>query len=173
LQTEQARGFRKDAVVGLARFESSTCRAQTLSVLRQDRRRREQDRRRREAVPGRVGTLRGNDPWAGYDGLTASEVRAVLSEGDDDRAERVRSYERTHKKRVGVLKAATREHANASGHAKTRAVRRQGRRRRAAARGGSILSASAAERGFRGRAARQTMIPSPGATITVAIAGRR
>jgi hypothetical protein len=57
--------------------------------------------------------LRGNEPWAGYDELTAGEVQAVLSEGDDARAEQVRSYERSHKNRAGVLKAAEREHANA------------------------------------------------------------
>ena len=61
----------------------------------------------------RIGTLRGNEPWAGYDELTAAEVQAVLSEGDDDRAEQVRSYERSHKNRAGVLKAAERELATA------------------------------------------------------------
>ena len=45
--------------------------------------------------------------------LTASEVQAVLSEGDDDRAQRVRSYERAHKNRAGVLQAAERELSNA------------------------------------------------------------
>jgi ferritin-like metal-binding protein YciE len=67
----------------------------------------------RTTVLSRVETLRGNEPWAGYDELTAGEVQAVLSEGDDDRAEQVRSYERSHKNRAGVLKAAEREHANA------------------------------------------------------------
>ena len=67
----------------------------------------------RATVLSRVGTLRASEPWAGYDELTADEVQAVLSEGDDDRAEQVRSYERSHKNRVGVLKAAEREHATA------------------------------------------------------------
>jgi len=40
-------------------------------------------------------------------------VTAVLSEGDDDRAAQVRSYERAHKNRAGVLKAAERELTNA------------------------------------------------------------
>jgi hypothetical protein len=40
-------------------------------------------------------------------------VIAVLSEGDDDRAKDVRSYERAHKDRAGVLKAAERELTNA------------------------------------------------------------
>jgi ferritin-like metal-binding protein YciE len=67
----------------------------------------------RNTVLSRVETLRGDEPWAGYDELTAGEVQAVLSEGDDARAEQVRSYERSHKNRAGVLKAAEREHANA------------------------------------------------------------
>ena len=37
----------------------------------------------------------------------------MLSEGDDDRAQQVRSYERAHKNRAGVLKAAERELTNA------------------------------------------------------------
>jgi hypothetical protein len=45
--------------------------------------------------------------------ITAAEVTAVLSEGDDDRANDVRSYERAHKNRAGVLKAAERELTNA------------------------------------------------------------
>jgi ferritin-like metal-binding protein YciE len=67
----------------------------------------------RSTVLGRITTLRGNEPWAGYDELTAAEVSAVLSEGDDERAREVRAYERAHKNRAGVLKAAEREHSNA------------------------------------------------------------
>ena len=61
----------------------------------------------------RITSLRGNEPWPGYDELTAAEVQAVLSEGDDERASEVRSYERAHKNRASVLKAAEREHSNA------------------------------------------------------------
>ncbi len=67
----------------------------------------------RATVLGRIRSLRGDEPWAGYDELTAAEVQAVLSEGDDDRAGRVRAYERGHKNRAGVLKAAERETAAA------------------------------------------------------------
>ena len=61
----------------------------------------------------RVDTLRGSEPWPGYDELTADEVQSVLAEGDDDRAEQVRSYERSHKNRAGVLRATERERATA------------------------------------------------------------
>jgi ferritin-like metal-binding protein YciE len=73
----------------------------------------ERKHQNRATVLGRISSLRGDEPWTGYDELTAAEVQAVLSEGDDDRAERVRSYERAHKNRAGVLNAAEREHANA------------------------------------------------------------
>jgi ferritin-like metal-binding protein YciE len=67
----------------------------------------------RQTVLGRIETLRGNEPWAGYDELTVAEIVAVLGEGDDDRAKQVRTYERAHKNRAGVLDAAERETSNA------------------------------------------------------------
>jgi len=67
----------------------------------------------RTTVLDRVSSLRGDEPWPGYDELTVSEVQAVLSEGDDDRAREVRTYERAHQNRAGVLNAAERELANA------------------------------------------------------------
>jgi ferritin-like metal-binding protein YciE len=67
----------------------------------------------RTTVLNRISSLRGDEPWPGYDELTAAEVQAVLSERDDERASEVRSYERAHKKRAGVLKAAEREYSNA------------------------------------------------------------
>jgi ferritin-like metal-binding protein YciE len=72
----------------------------------------ERKNQNRTTVLSRITSLRGNEPWPGYDELTAVEVQAVLSEGDEDRAEQVRSYERTHKDRAGVLNAAERERTN-------------------------------------------------------------
>jgi ferritin-like metal-binding protein YciE len=73
----------------------------------------ERKNQKRTTILNRVTSLRGDEPWAGYDELTAAEVIAVLSEGDDDRTKDVRSYERAHKDRAGVLKAAERELTNA------------------------------------------------------------
>jgi ferritin-like metal-binding protein YciE len=73
----------------------------------------ERKNQNRTTIRSRITSLRGDEPWAGYDELTASEVQAVLSEGDDERAKQVRTYERAHKNRAGVLTAAEREHANA------------------------------------------------------------
>jgi ferritin-like metal-binding protein YciE len=73
----------------------------------------ERKHQNRTTVLSRVTSLRGDEPWPGYDELTAAEVQAVLAEGDDERVEQVRSYERTHKNRAGVIKAAEREYSNA------------------------------------------------------------
>ena len=72
--------------------------------------RRNQDR---TTVLSRVSSLRGSEPWPGYDELTTTEVQAFLSEGDDERMKAVRAYERSHKNRAGVIKATEREPANA------------------------------------------------------------
>jgi ferritin-like metal-binding protein YciE/uncharacterized protein (DUF433 family) len=68
----------------------------------------------RSTILSRVTSLRGDEPWAGYDELTATEVQAVLaSESDEERLKGVRAYEQAHKSREGVLKAAERELTNA------------------------------------------------------------
>jgi ferritin-like metal-binding protein YciE len=67
----------------------------------------------RATVLGRISSLQGAEPWPGYDELTVAEVQAVLSEGDDKRARDVRTYERAHKNRAGVIESAERETSNA------------------------------------------------------------
>jgi ferritin-like metal-binding protein YciE len=69
----------------------------------------ERKNQNRTTILSRITTLRGNEPWPGYDELTASEVQAVLAEGDDERVKEVLSYERAHKDRAGVRAAAERE----------------------------------------------------------------
>ena len=67
----------------------------------------------RTTVLERVSTLRGDEPWAGYDELTVSELQTALGKADDDRVKKARTYERAHKARAGVLKATERELATA------------------------------------------------------------
>ena len=76
--------------------------------------RREQNR---TTVLSRIDTLRGDEPWAGYDELNAAEVRPRSRRATRTAPRRCARYERAHKNRAGVLKAAEREHAtrNASG----------------------------------------------------------
>jgi ferritin-like metal-binding protein YciE len=73
----------------------------------------ERKHQKRSTVLGRIDSLQGKEPWPGYDELTADGIRAVLAEADDDRVSEVRAYERSHKNRAGVLKAAEREAATA------------------------------------------------------------
>ena len=67
----------------------------------------------RTTVLSRISALRRAEPWPGYDELTVAEIEAVLDEGDEQHTKDVVAYERAHKNRAGVLKAAERETANA------------------------------------------------------------
>lgn len=67
----------------------------------------------RTTILTRIDSLRGDEPWPGYDDLTAPEIESVLGEGDPDRAAAVREYERAHKGRSTVLRSAERENARA------------------------------------------------------------
>jgi ferritin-like metal-binding protein YciE len=67
----------------------------------------------RTTILERISSLQGNEPWAGYDELTVSEIVAVIGEGDEERIKKARSYERAHKNRAGVLEATERQTSNA------------------------------------------------------------
>jgi ferritin-like metal-binding protein YciE len=67
----------------------------------------------RTTVTERISALRGDEPWPGYDEQSAADIQSALHSADDDRAQQVRSYERAHKNRASVLKAAERELASA------------------------------------------------------------
>jgi ferritin-like metal-binding protein YciE len=73
----------------------------------------ERKNQNRSTVISRIDSLKGDEPWPGYDELAVDEVRSVLSEGDDTRIKVVRTYERKHKNRAGVLQATERELSNA------------------------------------------------------------
>ena len=67
----------------------------------------------RTTIGSRITALRGDEPWPGYDELGVDDIRAALDDRDEDRVRRVRSYERAHKNRAGVLDASERELARA------------------------------------------------------------
>ena len=73
----------------------------------------ERKHQNRTTVIERITTLRGDEPWPGYDELTVSELQTALGKADDDRVKAVRTYERAHKARAGVLQATERELATA------------------------------------------------------------
>jgi ferritin-like metal-binding protein YciE len=73
----------------------------------------ERKNQNRSTVTSRIDSLQGDEPWPGYDELSVDEVRAVLSEGDEQRIKDVRAYERKHKARAGVIQITERELSNA------------------------------------------------------------
>jgi len=72
--------------------------------------RRTQDR---STVLDRIDRLRGDEPWAGYDAMTARQVIERPRDADDGLARKVREHERAHKGRATVLRAAERRPARA------------------------------------------------------------
>ena len=69
----------------------------------------ERKTRNRSSILNRITSLRGDEPWPGYDEQTVDEIRQALDAADDDRLKQVREYESRHKKRQGVLEATERE----------------------------------------------------------------
>lgn len=59
----------------------------------------------RSTVLGRIDTLRGSEPWKGYDDQTVAEIRKALAGSDEATVREVRTYEAGHKNRQGVLDA--------------------------------------------------------------------
>lgn len=68
----------------------------------------------RKTITDRIATLQGDEPWPGFDELTAAEVRKTLDAADADRKSSVAAYERSHKARAAVLKAAEKDTASKS-----------------------------------------------------------
>jgi ferritin-like metal-binding protein YciE/uncharacterized protein (DUF433 family) len=62
----------------------------------------------RKTVLERIESLRGDEPWPGYDELSVEDIRKALATADEKRAAAVADYERRHKQRQGVLEAAER-----------------------------------------------------------------
>lgn len=67
----------------------------------------------RTTVLTKVDSLRGEEPWPGYDEQTVSEIQAALRAADDKLVEKVRKYEQARKNRAGVLRATERKLAAA------------------------------------------------------------
>ena len=72
----------------------------------------ERKNQNRATVLARIASLRDDESWPGYDEPTGDQVRAVLAEGDEDRANQPRFHERAHKDRATVQQATEREHSN-------------------------------------------------------------
>jgi hypothetical protein len=62
----------------------------------------------RATITDKVAKLTGDEPWSGYDELSAEAVAKAVIDGDQESATKVRNYERDHKHRSGVIEAADR-----------------------------------------------------------------
>ena len=74
----------------------------------------ERANRKRATVVERAQELQEDEPFAGYDELTAREGAQRLTDADEATVRRVREYEGRHKRRVEVLEAAQRQLSGAS-----------------------------------------------------------
>jgi len=63
----------------------------------------------RTTVTDKIDTVRGDEPWPGYDEQNVSEITTALKAADADSIEHVRKYEAAHKNRASVLKATERK----------------------------------------------------------------
>ena len=69
----------------------------------------ERAHRKRATVIERAQSLQEDEPFDGYDALTARDVAQRLTDADEATARRVREYEGRHKRRVEVLETAQRQ----------------------------------------------------------------
>lgn len=62
----------------------------------------------RATIIEKISKLTGEEPWSGYDEQNVDAIKTVLAKADDDVAQKVRSYERDHKNRAGIIGATDR-----------------------------------------------------------------
>ena len=72
----------------------------------------ERANRKRATVIERAQSLQENEPFPGYDDLTARDIAQRVRDADEATAQRVREYEGRHQRRVEVLEAASRQLSN-------------------------------------------------------------
>ena len=74
----------------------------------------ERAERKRATVVERAQSLQENEPFPGYDDLTARDVAQRVRDADEATAQKVRDYEGRHQRRVEVLEAASRQLSGSS-----------------------------------------------------------
>jgi hypothetical protein len=70
--------------------------------------------RKRATVIERAQSLQENEPFPGYDDLSAREIAQRVRDADEATAQKVRDYEGRHQRRVEVLEAASRQLSGSS-----------------------------------------------------------
>jgi hypothetical protein len=66
----------------------------------------ESNRENRAIVLERIAELSGQEPWAGYDEQSLEEITAALADADAATVRQVLRYEREHKSRAAIIRAA-------------------------------------------------------------------
>jgi len=66
----------------------------------------ERKNQNRSTITDKISALSGDEPWSGYDEQSVDAITTALGEADAQSARKVKSYERDHKNRVGVITAA-------------------------------------------------------------------
>ncbi len=66
----------------------------------------ERKRENRTTIIDKIAKLTGEEPWPGYDEAGVEAITRALADADAERSRKVRTYEREHKDRTGVIEAA-------------------------------------------------------------------
>jgi hypothetical protein len=63
----------------------------------------------RATITDKIAKLTGEEPWSGYDEQSVDAITTALADSTPDTARAVRTYEREHKDRKGIIDATGRE----------------------------------------------------------------
>jgi len=66
----------------------------------------ERKREHRTTILDKIAKPTGEEPWSGYDEAGVEAIARALIDTDANTARQVRTYEREHKDRAGVIEAA-------------------------------------------------------------------
>ena len=66
----------------------------------------ERKRENRTTITDKIAKLTGDEPWSGYDEQSVEAIAAALDDTDALTAQEVKTYERGHKGRAGVIESA-------------------------------------------------------------------
>ena len=66
----------------------------------------ERKRENRATITDKIAKLTGDEPWSGYDEQSVDAITTALNDTDALTAREVKTYERDHKSRSGVIETA-------------------------------------------------------------------
>jgi hypothetical protein len=66
----------------------------------------ERKRENRATITDKITKLTGEEPWSGYDEQSVEAITTALNDTDALTAQEVKTYERAHKSRAGVIETA-------------------------------------------------------------------